>query len=74
MKSSSHPKLIDRRVRDKWAAQGANDIYQRSMEEARKILEIHKPHPLSDDIKAALREIVRETKSHFGLDYTTPDF
>lgn len=74
MRSISHPKLIDRRVRDKWVAQGSKDIYQRSMEEARKILAIHTPHPLSDDIKAELREIVKETERHFGLDYTTPDF
>jgi len=74
MRSISHPKLIDRRVRDKWVAQGSKDIYQRSTEEARKILDTHVPHPLADDVKAELREIVKETETHFGLDHTTPDF
>ena len=74
MRSISHPKLIDRRVRDKWKAQGSKDIYQRSLEEAKKILETHKPPSLSDDIKAELREIVKETESHLGVDKTTPEF
>ncbi|MBT3176763.1 MAG: hypothetical protein HOG03_13150 [Desulfobacula sp.] len=74
MRSISHPKLIDRKVRDKWKAQGSKDIYQRSMEEARKIIDTHTPYPLSDDVKAELREIVKETERHFGLDHTTPDF
>ncbi len=74
MRSISHPKLIDRRVRDKWEAQGSKDIYQRSLEEAKQIFDNHTPPPLSDDIKAELREIVKETESHLGVDKTTPEF
>jgi hypothetical protein len=44
------------------------------MEEAIKIIDTHTPYPLSDDVKAELREIVKETERHFGLDHTTPDF
>lgn len=74
MKSISHPKLIDRRVRDKWKAKGSKNIYQSSLEEAKQILDNHAPPPLSDDIKAELREIVKETESHLGADKSTPDF
>lgn len=74
MKSISHPKLIDRRVRDKWVAQGSTNIYQRSLEEAKNILDHHSPEPLSDDIKAELKEIVKETESHLGVSKTRPEF
>jgi len=74
MRSISHPKLIDRRVRAKWEAQGSTDIYQRSLAEARRILDNHTPPPLSDDIKAELRSIVEETESVLGVEKTRPDF
>ncbi len=74
MRSISHPKLIDRRVREKWVAQGSKNIYERSLDEARHILAQHTPEPLSDDIKAELRSIVEETESHLGVEKTTPEF
>jgi len=74
MRSISHPKLIDRRVRAKWEAQGSTDIYQRSLKEAKYILDKHTPPPLSDDIKAELRAIVEETESHLGVEKSTPEF
>jgi len=74
MRSISHPKLIDRRVRDKWKAQGSTTIYERSVKEAKHILETHTPPPLSDDVKAELRAIVEETESHLGIEKTRPEF
>ena len=67
MRSQSQPKLIDRRTREDWKAAGSTDIYQRALEEARYILENHKPDPLSDDVLTALRSIVEEAERELGI-------
>ena len=67
MRSQSQPKLIDRRTREDWKAAGSTDIYQRALEEARYILENHKPDPLSDNVLTALRSIVEEAEEELGV-------
>ena len=67
MRTQSQPKLIDRRMREDWQAAGATDIYQRALEEARYILENHKPDPLPDDVPAAIRSIVEEAEAELGI-------
>jgi len=67
MRTQSQPKLIDRRMREDWQAAGATDIYQRTLEEARYILENHKPDPLPDDVLAAIRSIVEEAEAELGI-------
>ena len=67
MRGQSQPKLIDRRMREDWQAAGATDIYQRALEEARYILENHKPDPLPDDVLAAIRSIVEEAEAELGI-------
>ena len=67
MRTQSQPKLIDRRMREDWQAAGATDIYQRALEEARYILENHKPDPLPDDVMAAIRSIVEEAEAELGI-------
>ena len=74
MRSISHPKLIDRRNRDKWAARGGTDLYQRATEEARRIRRTHQAPPLDDEVKNALRRIVEETEDHWGVPRSTPEF
>ena len=74
MKSISHPKLIDRRNRDKWEEKGATDLHQRSLAEAKRILKTHKPEPLAGEVKAELRAIVEETEDHLGVKRSTPQF
>ena len=74
MKSISHPKLIDRRNRDKWAAKGSTDLYQRSIEEARKIAKSHKVEELPESVRAELRAIVEETEDKLGVGRTQPEF
>jgi trimethylamine--corrinoid protein Co-methyltransferase len=74
MRSTSHPKLIDRRNRDKWQAAGATDIYPRAVAEAKRLLATHQPPPLSDDIRAQLREIVTETEAHLGFAHSQAPF
>ena len=67
MRSQSQPKLIDRRTREDWAASGRTDIHARAAEEARHILETHKPDPLSNDVRATLRRIVEEAEKELGV-------
>ena len=67
MRTQSQPKLIDRRMREDWQAAGGTDIYQRALEEARYILENHKPDPLPDDVLAAIRAIVEEAEAELGI-------
>ncbi len=67
MRAQSQPKLIDRRMREDWQAAGGTDIYQRALEEARYILENHKPDPLPDDVLAAIRSIVEEAEAELGI-------
>jgi trimethylamine--corrinoid protein Co-methyltransferase len=70
MRTQSQPKLIDRRMREDWQAAGGTDIYQRALEEARYILENHKPDPLADDVLAAIRAIVEEAEAELGVSTT----
>jgi trimethylamine--corrinoid protein Co-methyltransferase len=58
MRSQSQPKLIDRRVREDWAAAGGKDLHQRAQEEARRILATHAPEPLPDHVLREIRRIV----------------
>ncbi len=67
MRSQSQPKLIDRRTREDWEAGGRTDIYQRALEEARYILETHKPEPLPENVLAAMRSIVAESEAELGV-------
>jgi len=67
MRTQSQPKLIDRRMREDWEATGRKDIYHRALEEARYILENHKPDPLPDDVLAAIRSIVEESEAELGI-------
>ena len=67
MRSQSQPKLIDRRTREDWEAAGGTDIYQRALEEARYILENHKPEPLPENVLATIRSIVAESEAELGV-------
>ncbi len=67
MRSQSQPTLINRRNREDWEADGSKDIYQRSLEEARHILETHKPDPLPDAVLATMRSIVEEAEEELGV-------
>ena len=68
MRSQSQPKLIDRRVREDWAAAGGTDLYERATAEARRLLETHEPPPLPDETIAALRAIVEQTEHELGVE------
>lgn len=67
MRSQSQPVIIDRRRRSKWEQLGGTDIYQRSTEKARDILENHKPEPLPKDVLSTLRSIVEDAEGELGV-------
>jgi len=67
MRSQSQPKLIDRRTREDWEAAGRTDLYQRASEEARYILENHKPEPLPENVLTTIRSIVEESEAELGV-------
>jgi trimethylamine---corrinoid protein Co-methyltransferase len=66
MREQSMSKLIDRRVREDWAADGATDIHSRATEEARRLLETHHPAPLPEGTVAEMRAIVEELDAHYS--------
>ena len=67
MRSQSQPKLIDRTMREEWEASGSKDIHAMASEEARHILETHKPDPLPDDVLANILSIVLEAEKELGV-------
>jgi trimethylamine--corrinoid protein Co-methyltransferase len=67
MRSQSQSRLLDRAVRSNWEAAGATTLYERARAEARRIMESHQPDPLTDEVLAALREIVESVEQDLGL-------
>jgi trimethylamine--corrinoid protein Co-methyltransferase len=65
--AQTHPKLIDRRTRGDWEADGAENIYDKSWEKARHILESHHPEPLSEDVQNTIRSIVKESEEELKV-------
>ena len=61
--AQSHPKLIDRRIRADWQADGGKTMYERAWEEAIEILATHKPEPLPEGVRKAIRSIIEETEA-----------
>jgi trimethylamine--corrinoid protein Co-methyltransferase len=67
MRGQSRSTLIDRRVREDWTASGSTSLYDRALAEARGILETHVPMPLSDEVAAKLKSIIREAEDELGV-------
>ena len=58
MREQSQPRLLDRRVREDWQADGSTDAHARALARARELLEGHAPAPLDADAAAQVRAIV----------------
>lgn len=67
MRIYPQPKLMDRRMRGDWEASGSLDLYAKSMETARAILQNHQPEPLPEAVLAELRAIVANAEKELGL-------
>ncbi len=57
----SAPNLIYRGNRDNWLEAGGKGLAERAAEKAAEIMANHKPVPLSDGAKSAIRAIVEES-------------
>jgi trimethylamine--corrinoid protein Co-methyltransferase len=58
MRALSVSKLLDRRVRSEWEADGSLDMKARATAKAREILASHRPEPLPDEVLAEMAQIV----------------
>jgi trimethylamine---corrinoid protein Co-methyltransferase len=67
MRSQSQARLIDRRMREDWEANGSTDAYQRAHEKMVDILETYEPPKLSDDVIKNVRSIVVEAEKELGV-------
>ncbi|MCF8070253.1 MAG: trimethylamine methyltransferase family protein [Desulfobacterales bacterium] len=68
MRSQSQPKIMDRKMREDWEADGSTDAYKRSHDRMTDILETYEPPKLSDDILQNVRSIVVEAEKELGVD------
>jgi len=66
MREQSQPRLMDRRVREDWQADGATDMYERARRRACEILESHDREPLDEDVKRQMRTIVERADREHG--------
>ena len=62
----SVPNLIDRGNRENWLASGEKGLAEKAAERAAEILANHKPLPLSDEAKSALRSVVEESDAEMA--------
>ena len=66
MREQSQPRIMDRRVREEWQADGAADMYERARQKACKILESHEREPLPEDVKQRMRAVVARADRERG--------
>lgn len=59
--------LIDRRVREEWEMDGSTDLYHRSNERAKELVESHKVEELPSDVKEQIRAIVAKSEKDAGV-------
>ena len=67
MRIQSQPTLIDRRVREEWAADGSTTLHERATARAREILETHVPTPLPPGVAEEMRAIIADAERHLGV-------
>ena len=67
MRSQSQAKLMDRRMREDWEANGSTDAYKRSHDKMLDILETYEPPQMSDSVLTDIREIVTEAEKEQGV-------
>jgi len=67
MRIQSQPTLIDRRVREEWAADGSTTLHERATARAREILETHVPTPLPEGAAEEMRAIIADAEKHLGV-------
>lgn len=63
----SHSKLINRKTRESWLAEGCKDMTEKAYETAIQILENHKPEPLDSKAAEVIRKIIEDAEVEYGI-------
>jgi trimethylamine--corrinoid protein Co-methyltransferase len=66
MREQSQPRIMDRRVREEWAADGATDMYERARRRACELLESHAPPAIDEEVKQRMRSVVEQADRERG--------
>jgi len=66
MREQSQPRLMDRRVREEWQADGATDMYERARRRACELLDSHRREPLDEEVKQRMRAVVERADRERG--------
>ena len=66
MREQSQPRIMDRRVREEWAADGATDMYERARRRACELLESHEPPAIDEEVKQRMRAVVEQADRERG--------
>ena len=66
MREQSQPRLMDRRVREEWQADGATDMYERARRRACELLDSHRREPLDEEVKRQMHAIVARADRERG--------
>ena len=64
--------VIDRGSLDRWKKQGAKTTFERAADRVNELLATYKPSPISDELRAELRDITTKAAQRFGLDELPP--
>lgn len=65
-KKAYYSRLADKRVYSQWVEMGATTMEQRAAQQVDKILAEHRPEPLPEDVKRAIRRIVEREQERIS--------
>jgi trimethylamine--corrinoid protein Co-methyltransferase len=68
MREQSQPRIMDRRVREEWAADGGMDARARALARAKEILEDDRPPVVADEAAEEIRRIVAAADRELGVE------
>ena len=66
-KVQSNPTLFDRSMREGWELMDSKDCIERAREQAKWILENHKPDPLPEGTDKMLEDMIAEGEEELGI-------
>jgi trimethylamine--corrinoid protein Co-methyltransferase len=64
--------VIDRGSLDGWKNRGAKNAYERAQDRVNELLATYKPAPVSDELRAELRDLTTKAAQRFGMDELPP--
>jgi trimethylamine--corrinoid protein Co-methyltransferase len=64
--------VIDRGSLDGWKRKGAKTAWERAQDRVNELLDSYQPWPISDQLRAELRDIATQAARRFGMDELPP--